>query len=330
MSVVNRMLQDIDRRRTLTGVAANDNMDIHSVMPASDPSVRIIHLLVKHRAALIATGLLLASVAVIWHEWSARVEPVAEQVPVTEKISAVSSVSKLAPVVALALPEISTEARPNAEVLKLSLQLSDLLAAAPPANLPVKIAPTIRRPIAPAVLSTARDSSPTTMQTNIPVRQVAAEETIRVARILWGDGARPAALETLNEALASAEAARNNRATASLARELARLKVADNHARSALDLLMRLENLLGEDADSWALRANTEQRLALHAEAAESYLTALRLRPSEGKWMIGAAISLAAIGKQAEALVWVEQARERGAVTPTILVYLQQLGIAAH
>ena len=135
------------------------------------------------------------------------------------------------------------------------------------------------------------------------------------------------ALETL---LAMAEATRNNRATIVLAQELARLDMADNHAEDALNLLRRLEPVFSEDADAWALRGNAEQRLAMHAEAAQSYLVALRIRPSEGKWMLGAAISLAAIGKLDEAKTWVERARERGAITPTISAYLQQLGIMAR
>jgi hypothetical protein len=43
--------------------------------------------------------------------------------------------------------------------------------------------------------------------------------------------------------------------------------------------------------------------------------------------MVGAAISLAADGRQAEAQAWVVRARARGAITPPIAAYLQQIGI---
>ncbi len=43
--------------------------------------------------------------------------------------------------------------------------------------------------------------------------------------------------------------------------------------------------------------------------------------------MLGAAISLAVSGKLDEAQVWVDRAKERDAITPTIGVYLKQLGI---
>ncbi|MBC7625226.1 MAG: hypothetical protein H7232_17805 [Aeromicrobium sp.] len=166
--------------------------------------------------------------------------------------------------------------------------------------------------------------------TNVPVRQVAFDETINIARSLWSEGSRASALTTLRDALAAAESTRNQRATAALAREVARLDVADNRAQLALDMLKRLENLLGDDADAWSLRGNAEQRLALHADAVQSYLIALRLRPTEGKWMIGAAISLAAVGRLDEAQSWAERARERDAVTPAIASYLQQLGITSR
>lgn len=161
-----------------------------------------------------------------------------------------------------------------------------------------------------------------------PVRQVAAEETVQVARALWGEGAQGAALATLREALAAAESSRNPAAAATLAREQARLEVAGNRPQAALDLLRRMEPALRGDAEALALRGNAEQRLALHADAAASYLAALRLKPTEGKWMLGAAISLAAGGDLDAAQAWVDQARDRGAITPPIAAYLQQLGIA--
>ena len=213
-------------------------------------------------------------------------------------------------------PAPRNSAQRSTEILKLSQQLSVQLAEMPAARLPASP----RRPTVPT-------SSEVATATNLPVRQVAADETVVIARSLWSEGSRAAALATLREALATAETARSNRAAAPLARELARLEVADNRAQVALDLLRRLEGLFGDDADAWALRGNAEQRLVMHTEAAQSYLAALRLRPTEGKWMLGAAISLAASGKLDEAQNWVERAREREAVTPTIAAYLQQLGI---
>ena len=344
MSVVNRMLQDIDRRRTVAGIdTPNAHADIRSVASRSRraPPVRRA---VWVAALLIAAGALGLSV---WRELPNR-GPESAALPASTAFANQGTVQRLspsapAPVVAAPAASVPVEpieksasepakpqqqaqeqaqrnaARPSAETLKLSLKLSALVADVQPRQLP-----------APAPLPTRKAAPSTTTISTLPARQVAADETVLAARGMWNEGARAAALATLREALAESETTRNNRATLVLARELARLEVADNHAEDALNLLRRLEPVLGEDADAWALRGNAEQRLAMHAEAAQSYLAALRLRPTEGKWMIGAAISLAAIGKLDEAKAWVDRARERGAITPTISAYLQQLGIATR
>ena len=356
MSVVNRMLQDIDRRRSAAGFGARPNLDIRSVAPDAERSRRLP--LSQRRRGGKLTAILLIIVGgmvalFVWREWQMRTAPVvtppqptattAPPVPVPPPVvttaatvepvasaPAVSAPALAATTVAVvqpASPNVTKAALPTAETLKLSMKLSALVADAPPVMKAVKIKPPVEAAMPlPATIATTTSST----LSSTPLRQVAADETVRVARGLWNEGSRSAAMETLREALASAEAARNTRAIAPLVRELARMQVADNHAQTGLDLLKRLENLLIDDADAWALRGNAEQRLALHNEAAESYLAALRLRPTEGKWMIGAAISLAASGRQDDARIWVERARERGAVTPTIAAYLQQLGIAAR
>ena len=367
MSVVNRMLQDIDRRRNTAGFDARPNLDIRSVAPGAERSRRLPPSQRRRRGNWAAILLIIVGgmvVLFVWREWQMRTVPVVSapvSTPVGKVMTVVTSpqptaiaappvtvpppvvtttavvepvvsapvvsapviAAPAAAVVQAAAPNLTNPTRSTAEALKLSMKLSALVADAPPVMTAVKNKP-------PVVAVVQPPATITTTPASAPMRQVAADETVRVARGLWNEGARSAALETLREALASAEAARNTRAVVPLVRELARLQVADNHAQTGLDLLKRLENLLIDDADAWALRGNAEQRLALHNEAAESYLAALRLRPTEGKWMIGAAISLAASGRQDDARVWVERARERGAVTPTIAAYLQQLGIAAR
>lgn len=363
MSVVNRMLQDIDRRRSTAGFDARPNLDIRSVAPGAERSRRLPPSQRRRRGKLTAILLIIVGgmvVLFVWREWQMRTvslvsapvgkvmtvvtspqptaiaappvtvpPPVVTTTAVVEPVVSAPVVSApviaapAAAVVQAAAPNLTNPTRSTAEALKLSMKLSALVADAPPVMTAVKNKPPVAAVVQPPATITTTPAS-------APMRQVAADETVRVARSLWNEGARSAALETLREALASAEAARNTRAVVPLVRELARLQVADNHAQTGLDLLKRLENLLIDDADAWALRGNAEQRLALHNEAAESYLAALRLRPTEGKWMIGAAISLAASGRQDDARVWVERARERGAVTPTIAAYLQQLGIAAR
>ena len=352
MSVVNRMLQDIDLRRGAAETeTAKANKDIRSIAPRTAA-------LPRRRRTFLTFALIFFTfslVVVIWRQWSpqsaliapanrtatapaaelvtaqpsaikALVIPAKESVPVALPV-ALPVAQVIAPVadttasVENPAPQASSPPQPQprapTEMLKLSMQLSALVAetAAPRARGDV---PTLKPPAAPG----------RTTITTVPTRQIAADETVSTARAMWNDGSRIAAVATIREALVAAEAGGNSRAIAVLARELARLHVADNSAQAALDLLNRFESLFAQDADALALRGNAEQRLSKHAEAAATYQAALRMRPTEGKWMLGAAISLAAIGKTEEAEVWVEKARERQAVTPTIAAYLQQLGLA--
>ncbi len=350
MSVVNRMLQDIDLRRAAAETeSAKVNKDIRSIPPRTTPPPR-------GRRALWTIALLFCTLSLAvfsWRQWPPQrqfMEPesrfatvpappvVPAQQPATKKpvalaselvsppsaaVPVVATVSVAAVPVDTSAPQSTTTPQPQprapTEMLKLSMQLSAMVAET--------VAP--RASVEPPPTSRSANPGRTTI-TNVPVRQIAAGETVLTARALWNDGSRTAAVATIREALAAAELGGNSPAITILARELARLHVADNSAQAALDLLNRFERQFAQDADALALRGNAEQRLSRHAEAAATYQAALRMRPTEGKWMLGAAISLAAIGKTEEAEVWVEKARERDAVTPTIAAYLQQLGIAGR
>jgi len=327
MSVVNRMLLDIDHRLAARGAEPNRVYpDIRSVPAAPRAS--------RPGALRIALGIAgIAALAAAWMALRDEADPVPKKtarapvsVPVPAAAASPVPAVPAAPAAAVPAPE---EPAIELRSLKLAELLSDQAAAPEPAAAaraepPRQGAAPPRPTPAPAA---ARSPVAMAVPAHPPLRQVAADETVAAGRTLWADGSRDAALATLRDALAAAEAERNASATGELARELARLEMAGNRAQAALDLLKRLEGALGEDADAWALRGNAEQRLALHHDAAASYLAALKLRPGEGRWMVGAAISLAADGKTAEAQAWVAKARSRGAITPPIAAYLQQIGI---
>ena len=350
MSVINRMLQDIDRRQAAADLAAAaTHPDIQRVKPGVEAAAPAIGLGWKFALLVGSVALVLWAVG-LWRAPSpisptlptapsvaAQAAPLPSSTPAQAGPPGPAVAMDSATAVLVAAPPPAPEQAPSeaavspvvvaktaSEKLKMSMQLSMLVAESP------VVRPPTRTAVPLALVAAPLTAAGTTTVANVPVRQVATDETIAAARALWADGARVDAVATLREALAAAESVRNQRTTAPLARELARLEVADNRAQNALDLLLRLESLFTDDAEAWALRGNAEQRLALHAEATQSYLAALRLRPSEGRWMLGAAISLAAAGQLDEARGWVERARERDAVTPAIASYLQQLGISAR
>jgi Flp pilus assembly protein TadD len=154
-------------------------------------------------------------------------------------------------------------------------------------------------------------------------------QALAQAQSLWNSGAHEAALELLREALAVVEraAAGNPTLLATLARELARMEMAQGRVAPALSLLTRLEPALSGVAEVWALRGNAAQRLGRHEESAAAYLMALKLRPNEARWMLGAAVSLAAQGQTASAAELAEKARAGGALSPDVAGYLRQLGV---
>lgn len=162
----------------------------------------------------------------------------------------------------------------------------------------------------------------------------AVMEALAQAQGLWNAGSHAAAIELLGQALNRVESTTplgvpvaGRSPLASLAAELARMQLADGQVGQALALLKRLEPQLAQVADVWAMRGNAAQRLGQHADAAQSYQKALALRPDEPRWMLGAAVSLAAQGQTAAAGELADKARVMGALRPDVANYLRQLGV---
>lgn len=165
----------------------------------------------------------------------------------------------------------------------------------------------------------------------------AAMDAVGQAQRMWSAGGRDTALAFMRDALAGVERAHGAELVPeragfavglAMVRELVRMEqVLANHAQ-VLALLQRHEALVLRQADLWAVRGSAAQRLSQHAEAADAYRTALRLRPGEPRWMLGAAVSLAAQGQLAPAAQWLEQARAIGPVSPDVMSYLRQMGVA--
>ena len=96
---------------------------------------------------------------------------------------------------------------------------------------------------------------------------------------------------------------------------------------AVLAVLKRYEPVWAAQADLWAVRGNAAQRVSNYAESVQAYRMALKLRPGESRWMLGAAVSLAAQGQTAAAAELVEQARAVAVASPEVLLYLRQLGV---
>jgi tetratricopeptide (TPR) repeat protein len=155
------------------------------------------------------------------------------------------------------------------------------------------------------------------------------------AQNLWNSGSRDAALDLMQQAIAAAErsakAASNpagNAVLLALVREMTRMQLAEGHFGAVWELLTRLEPLLGNQVDLWAIRANAAQRLGRHQDSVHAYMMALQSRPDEQRWLLGTAVSLAALGQTSSATEMAERARALGPVSKDILAYLRQAGVS--
>lgn len=186
----------------------------------------------------------------------------------------------------------------------------------------------------PAAAATPAPASESTAPA-IQRQQQAGGDAIAQAQNLWNSGSRDAAIDLVQQSIAAAE--RNAKAGASpggastvlvpLVREMARMQLAEARFGAVWEMLTRLEPLLGNQADLWAIRANAAQRLGRHQDSVHAYMMALQSRPDEQRWLLGTAVSLAALGQTSSAAEMAEKARVVGPVSKDILAYLRQNGV---
>jgi len=155
------------------------------------------------------------------------------------------------------------------------------------------------------------------------------QDALAQAQRLWQQGQPTAALDLLGAVITrlEADAGQDVRWLSMAAREYVRVTVAQGRAVDALAMLTRLEPRLRQVADIWALRGNTAQRLGLHAQAVHAYMQALELSPGQARWMLAAAVSLAAQGQTTRAADMAENARRAGFLPTDVANYLHQLGV---
>ena len=156
-------------------------------------------------------------------------------------------------------------------------------------------------------------------------------DVLAQAQGLWAVGNHAGAVELLREALQSAEESVQqpgmDSTLVAVVRELARMQLALGRVAEAHELLVHFEGRLKGIPEAWALRANAAQRLGQHQDSVQSYMLALQSRPTEQRWLLGLAVSLAAMGQTASAAEVVERARAEGPINREIAAYLRQMGV---
>lgn len=205
-----------------------------------------------------------------------------------------------------------------------------------PAPAPAPTAPAVtERPKARTAPHPAVASPTPASETTVQRQQQAGGDAIAQAQNLWNSGSHDAAIDLVQQSIAAAERSAKagtpsgaaNALLVPLVREMARMQLAEARFGAVWEMLTRLEPLLGNQADLWAIRANAAQRLGRHQDSVHAYMMALQSRPDEQRWLLGTAVSLAALGQTSSAAEMAEKARALGPVSKDILAYLRQNGV---
>lgn len=350
MSVINKMLRDLDQRqrgaaepRPLQGLpVAPGTVPLAALPDTAQPA------LTQRRLAW-GGGLLLAVAAAgVWYlQSSQKVSgPTAAVVVATPATvitaPAVAPVPAPAPIPAPAPVSVPVAAAvsPLPPAPQAVPKVQAAIATPPPA--PAKAPPPVRAPVTEAAgeaqrtdKALAKSPSPSASIAAPAAGAPSASDALARAQLMWNAGSRLAAMDLLQQTLSQVEAASTSAVTgqstlARLALELARMNLAEGRVSQALALLTRLEPQLFQIADVWAMRGSAAQRLGQHSEAVRCYRQALLLKPDEPRWMLGQAVSLAAQGQVGAAGEMAEMARVLGGLRPEVANYLRQLGVAVR
>jgi tetratricopeptide (TPR) repeat protein len=191
----------------------------------------------------------------------------------------------------------------------------------------------VAAPVAPVASAALPTAAPTVAEV-AEKQQLAGRDALSHAQTLWNGGSRDAAVDMLQQAVATAEraaasapSAANTQTLVLLVREFGRMQLSEGRPAAVWETLTRLEPVLHDQPEMWALRANAAQRMGRHQDSVHAYMTALQARPTEQRWLLGTAVSLAALGQTASAADMADKARAAGPISKEVQTYLRQMGV---
>lgn len=346
MSLINKMLQDLDARGTPDG--RGDAAGIRSV-PERERGQGVSRALVFGGAA----GLTAAAIALGWVYWkrppvppvlvSVASTPVAAPLPVPAPAPAAAPVAVPAPVAtAPVAPEPMLQAGETVAPAKLHAAEMRRITQQParPA-----VAPVVKTP-APAASERLLDGKQVTPQQRVENeyrRALGQLQDGRVSEALAGlqqtlqldprhQGARETLVRLLLEAQRPDDAARQLQLSLALdpkqpaqAMMLARLQLDKaNGGAAALDTLMRSLPHAADNGDYRAFLAAVLQREQRYREAAEQYQLALQTAPDNSVWWMGLGIALQADNHPAQARQAFERAKGLQTLSPQLQAFVER------
>lgn len=347
MSLINKMLQDLDARGSQAGAALQAEIKPVSMAERKLPAAQIAIAAAVTALALLAAG--------VW--WFKRpVAPPGAVVvvapaplpapPVPVPVPAAPPMVEAA--VGRRVPLSQTAAAPEAppQAADVSAQVIEPAPAAPPRVKPVKPArvPDVERlvklpPAAPKFVG-GRDMNDAQRSETQYRNALAALEDGRVPSAIEmlaqtltlnprHDAARQSLVALLIEAGRHDEAMQQleqslaiDAAQPQMAMLLARMQI--ERGTSGVATLQRSLPAAGNDADYHAFLAGALQREQRHREALQHYGAALRGAPDNGVWLMGLGISLQAEKRNAEALDAFKRSRASGMLTAPLASFVDR------
>lgn len=335
MSVINKMLRDLDKRQStpangqvgkLAGGLTSGTAALGAPGVATITSLSMGHMGWRGVMGVAVVALLLGALLYRW--WVMPADSIKVLNPSTSQVISPVVIKNLAEPIQAQLPAPSVRTSkevPATATTPATAPSQPMRAAMPPVARPASASVSAAMQTVPVP---APVTGPPVVASPKPARQ-AAMEALAQAQALWNDGMHSGAFDVLTAAIARLETwpSGDSATLAALTREYVRMALAMGQTSGALALLERLEPQLSGVADVWALRGNVTQRLGRHQEATNAYLKALAQRPDEARWMLGASVSLAALGQTGPAGELAEKARAAGVLKPDVATYLRQLGV---
>lgn len=364
MSLINKMLQDLDARRAQEGGGIGQTFQ-----PASRPGRRSASTIVISITSAIAAVVLFAGAYAAWNFYQKRVPA---------QPAATSVTFKKAPAVVVA-PATAAPAAVPAAVVTRAPAVVQQVTPMPAGDIPEPPVPAKSAPVAPAPEETeiaeepprvavakappARKAaaSPKPQPANAGVRMqpvqgrtmskqqqaeaqynraTAALQEGRIREAIRGledvlvteprhDAARQTLVGLLIEARRGDEAMRVLQAGLVLdprqpAMAMLLARLQIEHGGTGIDTLLRSLPYAAGDADYEGFLAGALQRASRHREAIEQYQAAVRSAPGNGVWWMGLGISLQAEKRAAEAADAYARALSTGALSPELRTFVER------
>ena len=207
---------------------------------------------------------------------------------------------------------------------------------APPPPMPIpRLQPVVATPPAPIVAVSAPIPASAPILASAPAvvtsapAQPAASASKAIAALPKPIQPKAAASATASAPASTPPHPATSADTTLLLRDAVRQQLARGDYTGIWNTLGHLEES-PKNSDLWAIRANAAQRLGRHQECVHAYLVALEANPNEPRWLLGAAVSLAALGKTTQASEMAERARGLAPINKDVLNYLRQSGVSLN